>query len=78
MRPNKLESIRQDRGMSRRALAEASETTARAIRAWEEGTRDLEKAAYISIIKISKALGCLPADLFKTEDTEKKEARNGR
>lgn len=66
---NNLLSIRKQMGLSRRALAEASGTTARAIRAWEEGTRDLEKAAYISIIKIAEALGCIPEALFVREGT---------
>lgn len=62
---NNLLKLRQAAGMSRRALAEASGSTARSIRAWEEGTRALEMAAYISIIKLSEALQCTPADLFE-------------
>lgn len=69
---NNLLKLRQAAGMSRRALAEASGTTARSIRAWEEETRALEMSAYISIIKLAAALKCEPADLFK-EAEEKEE-----
>lgn len=64
---NKLQELRRTAGLSRRALAEASGSTARSIRAWEEGTRELEMAAYISIIKLSEALGCRPEELFTQE-----------
>lgn len=66
---NKLSTLRKAAGMSRRALAEASGSTARSIRAWEEGTRELEMAAYISIIKLAGALGCPPEELFEQEGT---------
>lgn len=66
---NHLREYREKAKLSRRLLAEASGTTARAIRAWEEGTRELEMAAYISIIKLSEALGCRPEELFEQEGT---------
>lgn len=66
---NNLSTLRKEAGMSRRALAEASGITARSIRAWEEGTRALEMAAYISIKKLAEVLGVAPDDLFEGGDS---------
>lgn len=66
---NNLRKLREAAGFSRRALAEASGSTARSIQAWEYETRDLALASYISIIRLATALGCRPEDLFIEEGT---------
>lgn len=67
---NYLREYREKAKLSRRLLAEASGTTARAIRSWEEGTRELEKAAYISIRRMAEALGIATDELFENKPEE--------
>lgn len=62
---NKLKEIRKDMGFTRESLADATDLTARAIKHWEDGSVPLEKAAYISVIKLADALGVDPEDLFE-------------
>ena len=59
-----LKERRIDAGLSRRELAEKTGLGQRTIQAWEEGTLKLANAAYISIIRLAKALRCEPDDLF--------------
>ena len=61
---NKLQDIRKEKHLSREKLEALSGVPARAIKAYESGQVSLEKASFISIIKLSKALEVKPLDLF--------------
>lgn len=61
---NKLQEIRKEKHLSREKLEVLSGVPARAIKAYESGQVSLEKASFISIIKLSKALDVEPLALF--------------
>ena len=61
---NNLRNIRKNKHLSREKLEMASGVPARAIKAYESGQVDLEKASYICVIKLAKALEVEPSALF--------------
>lgn len=61
---NNLRNIRRDKHLSREKLEIVSGVPARAIKAYESGQVDLEKASYICVIKLAKALEVEPNELF--------------
>lgn len=61
---NNLRNIRKNKHLSREKLEMASGVPARAIKAYESGQVDLEKASYICVIKLAKALEVDPTELF--------------
>ena len=61
---NKLKEIRIKKGISQKELSEKTGISLKAISSYEQGSRDLIKASFENIIKISKALKCDIFDLF--------------
>ena len=58
-----IKAFREDKGISRRQLAEASGIPERTLEKYEQGKIKLEDASYKTVIKLSKALGVAPTDL---------------
>lgn len=61
----KLKEIREARGMTQAELAEKSGLGIRSIRAYEQGQRDINEAAVISVYRLSKTLNCSVEDLLE-------------
>lgn len=61
---NKLKEIRSQKNITREALSRVTGIKTGTIKHWENGTVALEKAAYISIMKVAKALEIEPDMLF--------------
>lgn len=61
---NKLRDIREARHLSREKLEAVSGVPARAIKAYESGQVALEKASYIAVIRLAKALEVEPKVFF--------------
>lgn len=67
---NNLKTLRLNRGMTRPELSRASGVTERSICAWETGDRDLEIAAYRSVVALATALKVAPSELFTVSNAE--------
>lgn len=61
---NNLKAIRQSKGIQREQLSRMTGIKTGTIKHWEDGSVSLEKAAYISIIKVAHALDIKPEKLF--------------
>ena len=61
---NKLRDIREARHLSREKLEAVSGVPARAIKAYESGQVELEKASYIAVVRLAKALEVEPKVFF--------------
>lgn len=64
---NKLREIREERHLSREKLEAVSGVPARAIKAYEYGQVKLEKASYITVIRLAKALEVEPKAFFSED-----------
>ncbi len=64
---NYLREVRDAKRISREELEKMSGIPARAIKAYESGQVELEKASYIAVIKLAKALEVDPK-VFFSED----------
>lgn len=60
-----LKSLRIKNGLSQGALAKASGVPVRTIQQYEQRQKDINKARFEYIIRLSAALNCGPADLFE-------------
>ena len=61
---NYLREVRDDLHISREELERRSGVPARAIKAYESGQVELEKASYIAVIRLAKALEVEPKVFF--------------
>lgn len=61
---SRLKSIRKKRGMTQRQLAEESGVPLSTIRAYEQKKKDLGKAQYDVVLRISRVLRCEMGELF--------------
>lgn len=61
----KIQEIRKARGLSQRQLAEASGVNVRIIQHYEQGFKDINKAAAITIKALADALGVRMEDLLE-------------
>ena len=61
----KLKEIRESRGLTQAELAKLSDVNLRLIQAYEQGLKDINKGAVITIYKLSKALHCRIEDLIE-------------
>lgn len=55
---SKLKSIREAAGLTQSELAAKSGVTLRMIRAYEQGTKDINRAQVATVIQLAEALGC--------------------
>lgn len=62
-----LKRIRKEAGMSQGRLAEASGVNVRMIQYYEQGFKDINGAAALTVYKLARALGCSMEDLVETE-----------
>ena len=61
----KLQQIRKDAGYSQKELAEKSGVNIRMIQQYESRVKDINKAAVITVMSLSKVLGCKIEDLME-------------
>ena len=61
---NYLREVRDAKRISREELEKMSGVPARAIKAYESGQVELEKASYIAVIRLAKALEVEPKVFF--------------
>ena len=61
---NPLKRQRKSAGLTQKELAERSGVKVRMIKAYEQGNQDISKAEAMSVIKLARALKCLPEDLL--------------
>ncbi len=62
---NNLKELRQKAGLTQAQLAEKSGVNKRMIEYYENGFKDLNKAAFETGLKIAEALECDPRDLIQ-------------
>ena len=65
-----LKTIREHVGISQAALAEKSEVSIRMISFYEQGAKDINKAAGITLYRLAQALGCTVEDLLELNTEE--------
>ena len=63
---SRLKMYRTLMGMSQSALSKASGVALRQIQLFEQGERDINKTSAITVLQLSKALGCNMRDLMET------------
>lgn len=66
---NNLKAIRQSKGIQREQLSRMTGIKTGTIKHWEDGSVDIKNAAFMSIIKISRALDADPIFLVGGEDS---------
>lgn len=62
---NNLKELRQKAGLTQAALAEKAGVNLSMIQFYEQGFKDLNKAAFETGLRIAEALDCDPRDLIK-------------
>ena len=65
-----LKMIREHVGISQAALAKKSEVNIRMISFYEQGVKDINKAAGITLYRLAQALGCTVEDLLELNAEE--------
>ena len=63
-----LKELRTEKGMSQAQLAAATGVNVRQIQNYEQGKRDINKAAGETLYKLSRALCCKMEDLINKEE----------
>lgn len=63
-----LKEKRQQAGLSQSQLAERSGISFRMIQHYEQGVKDLNKAAAITVYNLAQALGCTVEDLVEVDE----------
>lgn len=61
----KLKTIREERGLSQGKLAEASGVNVRMIQHYEQGAKDINAAAALTVYRLAQALDCKVEDLLE-------------
>ena len=59
-----LKEIRKTAGLTQEALAEKAGISIRTLQDYEQGRKPLDKAAAITVLTISRCLGCTVEDLI--------------
>ena len=60
-----LKQIREKTGLSQSGLAEKSGVSVRMIQYYEQGAKDINKAAVLTVVKLADALGADVRDLIE-------------
>ena len=55
---SRLKFMREEKGLSQSDLAKASGVPIRNIKAFEQGTRDINKAQVVTVLQLAEALDC--------------------
>ena len=69
---NNLQRIRKEQGLSQTMLAEYSGVNVRQIKAYEQGTRDINKAEALTVYKLASALSCSMEELLELDRIEER------
>ena len=64
---NKLAEKRKNKNLTQQQLSEKSGVAVRSIRAYEQGSKELNKAQAITVYRLAKALKCKVDDLLDIE-----------
>lgn len=67
-----LQTIRKEKGLSQGKLAAASGVSVSMIQFYEQGARDINMAAGITLKKLADTLGCKMEDLLEPERGERR------
>lgn len=62
---NNLKGMREKRGLTQAELAERSGVSIRTVQAYEQGLKDINKAAAITLYRMSQILRCAIEDLLE-------------
>ncbi|MBP3361233.1 MAG: helix-turn-helix transcriptional regulator [Clostridia bacterium] len=62
--PTKLQTLRKNCNYSQRELSEKSGVNLRTLQQYEAGSKDINKAASLTLLQLSRALGCRMEDLM--------------
>ena len=62
---SKLKQIRTEKGMTQKALSDLTGISLRTLQHYEQGDKDINKAAVIVVYKLSKALECTIENLIE-------------
>lgn len=63
-----LKRVRASKGFTQRSLAEATGISLRTIQHWEQGSKDFNQAAAMTVYEVSQALGVDMIDLLDIPD----------
>ncbi len=63
-----LKTIRENKGISQKKLANLSGVNIQMIQHYEQGVRDINKAQAITVLKLAKALECNMEDLVNGKE----------
>ena len=63
----KLKQIRSEKGLTQKTLSDLTGISLRTIQHYEQGDKDINKAAVIVVYNLSKALKCNIVDLIDIE-----------
>ena len=69
MAPSRLKQIRKDAGISQGQLARDSDVSIQTIQKIEQGKQPIEGARFLTLLRISNALGVPFWELFDDQDT---------
>ena len=61
----KLQAVRTAAGMSQRGLSVMAEIPIGTIQKWEQGSKDINRAAVEDVLRLTKALGCEIEDILE-------------
>lgn len=61
----KIKTVREERGLSQAELAKLADVSVRTLQAYEQGTKDINKAEVLRVYRIAKALKCKIEDLIE-------------
>ena len=64
---SKLKEVRQAKGLTQKQLAEATGNSLRTLQHYEQGSKDPNQAAAITVYGLAKALGVRIEDLLEIE-----------
>lgn len=62
---NNIKELRTKAGLTQQQLAEKSGVNIRMVQYYENGFKDINKAAFETGLKLAEALGCDPRELLK-------------
>ncbi len=65
---NKLKQKRTEAGLSQSGLAGCSGVNVRLIQDYEQGHKDINKAAAVTVYRLANALGCSIEELIEIEE----------
>ena len=63
----KLKKVRQEKGMTQKELAEVTGLNFRTLQHYEQGSKDLNQAAAITVYQLAEALGVMIEELLEIE-----------